>query len=158
MFYFFKLGFNFLLITFWEYWIHRLSHYKHKYNFLYNIHKLHHSWSYKVITEEDSFHLSYLFLWFDTLYETIEIWFMSFIPVLIAYYIDNETYPLLFFYYFYEIIATASLVEHNPRIKNENIIYYLAIGKFHLQHHKTTRYNYSFKITLWDYVFDTYFG
>ena len=136
-----------------EYWLHRLMHS----SILYKIHKYHHHISYKELTIPVTPKLSYLFFWYDNLYETLEIIIVQFIPIFIIYLMDPYIGLILFFfYYIYEFISSDSLVEHNPNITNIIITYFFAIGQFHLEHHRNMKCNFSFKITLWDHIFNTY--
>ena len=80
------------------------------------------------------------------------------LPAFLIYYFISQYYGLiiLIFHYFYEIIATDAILEHNPYISSKYITRFFAIGQFHLQHHRNTQKNFSFIFTFWDYVFGTY--
>lgn len=152
-----KLILYFLLSTFIEYWLHRLMHYKNKYNILYKIHKHHHNFSYEELTTLTIPKLSYLFFWYGNLYETLEIIIGQFIPIFFIFLINHEIGLILFFFYhIYEFIATGALLEHNSNITNKIITYFFSVGQCHLEHHRNTNCNFSFKITIWDHVFNTY--
>jgi len=149
----------FLIWTLCEYWMHRLMHFNHKYNFLYHIHKYHHYIPIESLISADKRlpKFSYFFFWFENLNETIEIVVGETLPALLIFYIDQEVGKyILIFHYFYELLATDSLLEHNPDINNKLIINTLAIGQFHLEHHRRQNKNFGFTITLWDHIFGTY--
>ena len=149
----------FLLWTFCEYWMHRLMHVSSPYNILYRMHRSHHLTPYAVLTDKKYRwpKLSYFIFFFDNIHETLEIIVGETIPALCIYYCDPECGILLLaFHYVYEILATDSLLEHNPDISLHSVIKYCAVGQFHLEHHRLPSYNYGFTITLWDHVFKTY--
>jgi len=74
--------------------------------------------------------------------------------VLAIYWIDPQPgLFLLLFHYVYELLATDSLLEHNPDLEAR---FGLAVGKFHLEHHRIPYVNYGFTIDVWDRVFGTY--
>ncbi len=154
-----RLSFWFLLWTFCEYWMHRLMHLSSSYNPLYQVHRGHHLISYKVLTDKKNQwpKLMYFFFFFENIDETLEILIGETIPALCIYYCDPECGKyILAFHYIYEILATDSLLEHNPDIASPSIIKYCAVGQFHLQHHRVPSCNYGFTITIWDHVFNTY--
>jgi sterol desaturase/sphingolipid hydroxylase (fatty acid hydroxylase superfamily) len=101
--------------------------------------------------------LLYFCFWFENLRETLEILLGETLPAMLIYYMDPECgLPLLVFHYIYEIIATDALLEHNPDIDQEEIVSTLAVGQFHLEHHRNPGVNFGFTITLWDHVFGTF--
>jgi sterol desaturase/sphingolipid hydroxylase (fatty acid hydroxylase superfamily) len=154
-----RLSFWFLVWTFAEYWMHRLMHWRNPYNFLYHIHREHHKIAYNEVTDKKHQwpKLMYFIFFFDNINETLEIVLGETVPALLIYWIDPTCgIILLIFHYIYEILATDSLLEHNADIKDEAIISSLAIGQFHLEHHRHPEKNFSFTITLWDHVFGTF--
>ena len=149
----------FLIWTLAEYLIHRFMHFNHKLNIFYRIHRYHHSIPYDKLTSSNNKlpKLSYFFLWFDNINETIEIILGETIPAIGIYLLDKKCgFIILIFHYFYELIATDALLEHNPNIKTSSIINYFAVGQFHLEHHRKANKNFGFTITLWDHLFGTY--
>ena len=154
-----RLAFWFLTWTFCEYWMHRIMHINNPYNFLHYIHQYHHKIPIEIVTSHEYRwpKFSYIFFWFENLNETLEIIIGETIPALVIYFIDYECgLMILIFHYFYELIATDSLLEHNPNISYKPIIQCLAIGQFHLEHHRKRNKNFGFTITLWDHIFGTY--
>jgi sterol desaturase/sphingolipid hydroxylase (fatty acid hydroxylase superfamily) len=149
----------FLLWTLAEYFLHRFMHINHSLNIFFHIHRHHHNIPIEKLTAKTNRwpKFSYFFFWFDNLYETIEIVFGETIPALIIYYFDPECgIYILIFHYVYELLATDSLLEHNPEIKEKSVIKYFAVGQFHLEHHRRANKNFGFTITLWDHLFGTY--
>ena len=159
IFLFIRFCFWFLMWTLAEYLLHRLMHYNHSLNIFFKIHRHHHNISLSILTSKKNMipKFSYFIFWFENLNETIEILFGETFPAVLIYLIDPDSGKyILIFHYIYELLATDSLLEHNPDIKSQNIIKYFAVGQFHLQHHRQTNKNYGFTITLWDHVFGTY--
>lgn len=149
----------FLVWTFAEYWMHRLMHWRNRYNFLYDIHREHHKIPYNEVTDKKHRwpKLMYFLFFFDNIHETLEIILGETLPACIIYFIDPECgIVILLFHYVYEILATDSLLEHNEDIKSKYIISTFAVGQFHLEHHRRSEKNYGFTITLWDHVFGTF--
>ena len=58
------------------------------------------------------------------------------------------------FHYVYEVFLSRTVLDHNPKITGK-ITRFISIGSFHLKHHTNVRCNFSFYITLWDYLFKT---
>lgn len=146
----------FLLWTLCEYMMHRFFHWNHPWNFFYKMHQYHHSLTLRQLTDEaNRWPKPLYFLWFfDNIYETIEIVAGETVWALLIYWIDPKPgLALLIFHYVYELLATDSLLEHNPNLEAN---YGLAVGKFHLEHHRVPLCNYGFTIDIWDRVFGTY--
>lgn len=152
----------FLTWTLWEYSFHRLCHtriFLGVNNPLYHLHRFHHSVSLSELTHKDNRwpKILYFCFWFENLQETIEIYLGETIPAIIVYLVDPPCgIPLLIFHYVYEILATDSLLEHNPDITKEDIVSTFAVGQFHLEHHRNPLVNFGFTITLWDHIFGTF--
>ena len=154
-----RLGFWFLIWTCAEYWMHRLMHWRSPYNFLYFIHHEHHKIPYTEVTDKKHRwpKLIYFIFYFDNIHETLEIILGETIPALLIYFIDPECGLLvLIFHYFYEIMATDSLLEHNAQISSKSVVSVFAVGQFHLEHHRRSEKNFGFTITLWDHIFGTF--
>ena len=146
----------FLLWTMMEYWSHRFFHWNHRWNFFYKMHQHHHSLSIEQLTDEaNRWPKPLYFVWFfDNLYETIEIVAGETVWALLIYYFDPKPGGyLLLFHYVYELLATDSLLEHNPELEAR---YGLAVGKFHMEHHRVPLVNFGFTIDVWDRLFGTY--
>ena len=147
----------FLVWTFCEYATHRwLFHSNHKWNPFFKIHQFHHSLSLESLcAKENRYPKPLYFVWFfDNVYETLEILIGETIWALLIYWVDPEVgLPLLCFHYVYELLATDSLLEHNAELEAP---LGLAVGKFHLEHHRVPTSNFGFTIDLWDRVFGTY--
>jgi hypothetical protein len=149
----------FLVWTLAEYSFHRLCHTKAKYNPLWKMHRFHHSVPLAELTKKEHRwpKLLYFCFWFENFKETLEILLGETLPAVLIYVIDPECgLPLLVFHYAYEILATDSLLEHNPDIDQKEIVSTLAVGQFHLEHHRNPGVNFGFTITLWDHVFGTF--
>eukprot|EP00455_Lapot_gusevi_P018105 TRINITY_DN1981_c0_g3_i2.p1 TRINITY_DN1981_c0_g3~~TRINITY_DN1981_c0_g3_i2.p1 ORF type:complete len:253 (+),score=27.46 TRINITY_DN1981_c0_g3_i2:106-864(+) len=149
----------FLVWTLAEYSMHRLMHVNHPYNILFPIHRYHHKIPYETIINPSSRlpKWTYFFFWFENWHETLEIVLGETVPALLICYLDPRCGgPIFLFHYVYELFATDSLLEHNPSIENPHIVTYLAVGQFHLEHHRSSLHNFGFTITLWDHLFGTY--
>jgi sterol desaturase/sphingolipid hydroxylase (fatty acid hydroxylase superfamily) len=144
----------FLLWTLLIYFMHRLAHYRHRFNPLYSIHLSHHKINY-LEDENRKFKWYYLLFYFGGVLETMDVLLMLTMPAFMVYFV----YPpmgiyLLLFHYLYESFLSEGVLDHNPKIKGK-ITNFFSWGKYHLIHHKTWKYNYSLMITLWDRVFRT---
>lgn len=149
----FKLVVVFLLWTFVVYFLHRLSHIKRKYNFLYHLHKVHHQINYQNGGSE--FKIKFLFLNFGDIRLTLDIIVMLTIPLLcLTYFFPQQGVALLVYHYCAEVFFSERMVDHNPNFKGVSTKFF-AWGEYHLKHHKNPKVNYSFIITLWDKVFRT---
>jgi len=154
-----RLPFWFLLWTLGEYLFHRLCHYKSRLNPLWKLHRYHHTVSIAELTSKENRwpKPSYFYFWFENLRETLEVLLGETIPALFIYQIDPLCgWPLLLFHYVYEILATDSLLEHNPDITQKNIVATFAVGQFHLEHHRNPSVNFGFTITIWDHIFGSF--
>lgn len=137
-----------------NYSIHRIGHYKSRFNPLFKIHLAHHKEKYPngngLLPEWKNF-----FLWFGNWRSSLDIVITLILPALLIYILDPETGKwLLAFVYLYEVFCSENLLDHNPSIKGP-VTQFMAWGDFHLMHHKYPRTNYGLYITLWDHVFDT---
>ena len=147
----------FLVWTFCEYATHRwLFHCNTKWNPFLIIHQFHHGLPLEnLCAKENRFPKPLYFIWFfDNVYEALEILIGETIWALIIYWIDEDVgLPLLCFHYVNELLATDSLLEHNAELEAPPG---LAVGKFHLEHHRVPTSNFGFTIDLWDRIFGTY--
>lgn len=154
---FFNIGIFFLQFLLWTllvYLMHRLAHWRSKYNFLYQIHLTHHKVDY-LNPVNRSFKWFYLLFYFGGLYETLDVILILTLPALIVYFINPNTgIYLLVFHYMYEVFLSEGFLDHNPNVTG-SITRYLSWGKYHLGHHRNWKKNYSLMITLWDYIFGT---
>jgi len=144
----------FLLWTFIVYLLHRLSHFKHKLNFLYFIHRYHHRVDYN-IERIRKFDWRYLLFYFGGFYESLDVVCTMTLPALVLYLI----FPiyggyLLTFHYLYEVFLSEGQLDHNPTITGA-VTNYFSWGKYHLKHHKDVRCNYSLIVPFWDFIFGT---
>lgn len=145
----------FLLWTLYEYFGHRLYHFKHPWNFMYPIHQHHHQMELQSLCSPDNRWPKplYFLWWFDNFYESVEIWIGETIPLLVVWWFDPISgSPLLVFHYIYELLATDSLLEHNANLE----IPIMAVGKFHIEHHVHPNKNFGFTINIWDKIFGTF--
>jgi sterol desaturase/sphingolipid hydroxylase (fatty acid hydroxylase superfamily) len=144
----------FLLWTLIVYGLHRLSHIKHKFNFLYFIHIHHHRVNYSNASER-KFNWRYLLFFFGSFYESLDVLITMTLPALVLYFIFPAYGAyILVFHYLYEVFLSENQLDHNPNISGV-ITNYFSWGKYHLKHHKDVRCNYSLIIPLWDFVFGT---
>src|ERR1700744_2338404 len=133
--------FLFLLWTFIVYVLHRLSHIKHKFNFLYFIHRYHHRVDYS-IQNRRKFDWRYLLFYFGDFYESLDVICTMTLPAFILYLIFSKYgVYLLAFHYLYEVFLSEGQLDHNPRITGA-ITKYFSWGEYHLKHPKNVRYNY----------------
>lgn len=147
-----KLIMYFLLWTLWSYTMHVLAHIKHKKNFLHKIHLAHHRYDYGE-SKWPPWH-DY-FLWFGWWKETLDVWITFTLPIIVLIIFDPVYGVILFvFHYIYEIFLSRNVLDHNPNITSK-ITNIIPIGVFHMKHHKYYECNYSFFITLWDFLFKT---
>jgi len=142
----------FLVWTLYSYLIHVLAHTKFKYNFLKKLHKKHHAYDYGG-SKWPPWH-DYFF-YFGTWQGTLDVWITFTFPILIIMLFNLEVgLCLLVFHYFYEVFLSRNILDHNPGIRGK-LTKFIPIGEYHLSHHRNIKCNYSFFITLWDYVFFT---
>ncbi|AEI43700.1 sterol desaturase family protein [Paenibacillus mucilaginosus] len=147
-----KLTGYFLLWTLYSFTMHRLAHIPHKKNFLHKIHMAHHRYNYG---DSKWPPLADFFFWFGGWKESLDVWLTFTLPIVVLAFFDPKYALILFiFHYFYEIFLSRNVLDHNPNITGR-ITNIIPVGTFHLKHHKHYRCNYSFFITLWDYLFRT---
>jgi sterol desaturase/sphingolipid hydroxylase (fatty acid hydroxylase superfamily) len=144
--------FYFLLWMLIAYWIHRIAHIPHKYNFLFKIHLAHHKYEYGK-PSWPRWHE--YFLWYGDLRSSLDVWITLTFPAMVITLIDpRHGIILLIINYIYEVFLGGDVLDHNPKIRGR-ITKIFAWGQFHLTHHRNVRKNYSFYITLWDHIFRT---
>ncbi|WP_233167380.1 sterol desaturase family protein [Paenibacillus roseus] len=147
-----KLVVYFLLWTLYSYTMHVLAHITHKKNFLHKIHMAHHKYDYG---ESKWPPLHDFFFWFGGWKETLDVWLTFTLPIVVLIFFDPVYGIILFvFHYIYEIFLSRNVLDHNPNIKGK-FTSIIPVGVFHLKHHKLYKCNYSFFISLWDYLFRT---
>ncbi|MDB5117680.1 MAG: hypothetical protein JWQ79_3172 [Mucilaginibacter sp.] len=148
-----KVAGLFLLWTLLVYLMHRLAHFRHRFNFLYHIHRYHHRVNY--LSEKKGFRWYHFFFYFGSFYESLDVWLMMTLPA-IALFLWQPKYGIyiLVFHYLYEVFLSESQLDHNERITGK-VTRYFSWGTYHLGHHRNIRSNFSLMITLWDSVFRT---
>lgn len=147
-----KLSGYFLCWTLYSYVIHYIAHCNFKYNFVQTCHKVHHAYNYG--TKRTPLLADYFF-WFGSWRGSLDVWITFTLPLILLVFIDFECgVILLVFHYFYEIFLSKSVLDHNPKIKGA-LTNFIPIGVFHLKHHINAKCNYSFYLTVWDYLFQT---
>lgn len=147
-----KLVIYFLLWTLYSYLIHLIAHKRFKYNFLMYFHIKHHAYNY-----DDSFWPPWhdYFFWFGDFRSSMDVYLTFTLPLIILTIVDPLPGAILLgFHYIYEVFLSRTVLDHNPKISGK-ITKFIPIGQFHLKHHRYVRCNYSFYITLWDYLFKT---
>jgi sterol desaturase/sphingolipid hydroxylase (fatty acid hydroxylase superfamily) len=149
-----KLFGYFLLWTLWSYAIHALAHSKlrRRFNLVKLVHVKHHAYDYGA-SKWPPWH-DYLF-WFGDWRSSMDIYIMFTIPLIVLTIFDPAYGgTLLGFHYFYELFLARNVLDHNPDITGP-ITKVLAIGNYHLGHHREVHCNFSFFFTFWDHVFGT---
>ncbi len=135
--------FYFLLWTFLMYWVHRLVHASNKLGYF---HRQHH----KVInTKNTKWHWNNIFLYNDDVKSTIDLWITDVIPTLFFCYVTGHWW-IFVLYYVYAAFFQEN-IEHSDKVN----VPFLSSGRWHLTHHKDSRYNYGFVFTFWDKLFKT---
>jgi sterol desaturase/sphingolipid hydroxylase (fatty acid hydroxylase superfamily) len=93
--------------------------------------------------------------WFGGWKESLDVWITFTLPIVVLIFFDPAYGVILFiFHYVYEIFLSRNVLDHNPNITGK-FTKYIPVGKFHLKHHTYYKCNYSFFITLWDFLFKT---
>lgn len=133
----------FIIWTFVIYWMHRLVHII---PILQRIHADHHIY---VNNNDVRWHWSNLFLFNDTWKSTADLWITEVIPTLILSFFFG--WWLIIAYYLWAAFIQES-IEHNKRF---DLYPYLTSGKWHMVHHRNSKYNFGVMIPLWDRVFKT---
>jgi sterol desaturase/sphingolipid hydroxylase (fatty acid hydroxylase superfamily) len=149
-----KLFGYFLLWTLWSYAIHALAHSKlrRRFNLVKLVHVKHHAYDYGA-SKWPPWH-DYLF-WFGDWRSSMDIYIMFTIPLIVLTIFDPAYGGILLgFHYFYELFLARNVLDHNPDITGP-ITKVLAIGNYHLGHHREVHCNFSFFFTFWDHVFGT---
>ncbi|WP_270171054.1 sterol desaturase family protein [Paenibacillus sp. SYP-B4298] len=147
-----KMALYFLLWTLYSYMMHVIAHIPHKRNVLHKIHLAHHRYDYGD-SKWPPWHD--FFFWFGGWKESLDVWITFTLPILVLIWFDPVYGICLFgFHYIYEIFLSRNVLDHNPRLTGAytNVI---PVGQFHLKHHKFYKCNYSFFISIWDYLFRT---
>jgi len=130
-----------------EYLLHRLGHYKHKYNYIYKLHMLHHKKYYPVKSlQSDTFRSN----WEGVLAYTP--------PTIILLYGFYNIIPTLYFISFTSQIGINVCINnyihthvHLHKSWLEKYDWFLEVRRLHLTHHKKLYTNYSFG---YDYTID----
>lgn len=146
-------GGYFLIWTLYSYWVHRLAHIPSKRNILFKIHIEHHKAEYGNPSWP---RWQEYFLWYGNWRASADVWITLMLPgIVISIFDPLHGLPMLIFLYLYEVFLGGDVLDHNPNIDGR-LTRILALGQYHLRHHRNVRKNYSFYITLWDYVFRTH--
>jgi sterol desaturase/sphingolipid hydroxylase (fatty acid hydroxylase superfamily) len=98
--------------------------------------------------------LQNFFWYFESPIETLNVLIYTVGLAMVVYIDPTYGWPLIPFNYIYEIFLADGVLDHNPKITGR-ITKFLAIGAFHLRHHKKPDCNYAQYITFWDKVFGT---
>ncbi|WP_068716447.1 sterol desaturase family protein [Vibrio tritonius] len=142
----------FFLWTLYSYICHVIAHVRFKYNFLQYFHMKHHAYNY-----DDTFWPPWhdYFFWFGDFRSSMDVYFTFTLPLIVLTFFDPVPGAILLaFHYVYEVFLSRTVLDHNPKITGK-ITRFIPIGSFHLKHHTNVRCNFSFYITLWDYLFKT---
>jgi sterol desaturase/sphingolipid hydroxylase (fatty acid hydroxylase superfamily) len=146
----------FALWTLAIYLLHRLSHWRHRVNPLFRLHRAHHTKPYlrELKTPGWPPAAQYLF-WFGDWRASLDVFVNMTVPLLIiVWFAPAYGLPLLAFHYVYEVFLSEDVLDHNPRIRGL-VTQVFAWGEFHLHHHVAPRHNYGLLVTFWDHVFGT---
>jgi len=143
----------YLLWTLYIYWIHRLAHYKTKWNFLFYLHRDHHKLVLPQEIEAPTWY-SYFFIR-STWKNTVDNFVSITLPLVILLFYDrSHGLPLFIYSYIYETFLADGILDHNVHIKGK-ICNIFAFGRFHINHHLNVKKNFSLYISIWDFVFKT---
>ncbi|WP_374650304.1 sterol desaturase family protein [Dongia sp.] len=138
-----QLGY-FLVWTGLLYGIHRLAH---RWAPLWQLHRAHH---------EEVYDGSFEFAWTNLLFiygswrTTLDQWLCEIVPTIAFIAAVPRAWPLGILYLLDNIFAEG-ITDHNPRISPP----LLAMGRYHLAHHKNSRVNFDGFTQFWDWVFRT---
>ncbi|WP_343564317.1 sterol desaturase family protein [Kiloniella sp. b19] len=142
--YLLELAGAFLVFTFVTYWTHRIAH---CWKPLWYLHEAHHSVPYK---GEYEFSLLNLVGWYNDWRSTLDVWVTEVLPMAGLVLLWPATWPLAVLFYIDNVLSEG-LTDHNPRINIPG----LAMGKYHIEHHKDMSVNFDGYFRLWDKVFGT---
>ncbi len=147
-----ELLYWFIIWSFVVYFLHYLAHTKYI-PLLNKIHSYHHKINY-FSPKNQKWNWKILFLYYGWIYETLDVWIIVTIPLLIiVFWLWWNSIYLILFHYLYEVFLNLKL-DHNPNLKWK-ITKFFAIGSFHMKHHLDPFCNYWLFITFWDYLFNT---
>ena len=90
-----------------------------------------------------------MLLYNDDMKSTIDLWITDVVPTLVFCYLTGQWWIFLL-YYFYAAFFQEN-VEHSDKVN----VPLISSGRWHLTHHKDSRYNYGFVFTFWDKLFKT---
>lgn len=154
--YLLQLVAGFLLWTLAVYAMHRLAHWRHRWNLLFSLHRKHHSHPYlREYVPPGWPHWKQWLLWLGDWQSSLDVLVSMTLPaLLIAFWMPEVGIPILLFHYFYELFASEHQLDHNPRISGR-LTHWFAWGDYHLHHHSHPLHNFGLMITLWDRVFGT---
>ena len=137
----------FLIWSFTLYWIHRGIH-KINIPYVSEFHWDHHK---QVTQNKVKWHWSNIFLFNDTWKSTADLWITEVIPTIIFCWITGHWW--LFFTYYIWAAFIQEAIEHNKKF---DLYPFITSGKWHLIHHKYSKYNYGLFVPIWDILFKTY--
>ena len=138
----------FLLWTALIYWMHRIVHMIYI-PYIYEWHMDHHK---QVVRNKIvGLHWSNIFLFNDTWKSTFDLWATEVIPTILFCWITGNWWLFIAYWIWAAFIQEA--IEHN---KNFDWHPWLTSGKWHLIHHKHSKYNFGVFIPIWDIIFKTY--
>lgn len=134
----------FLLWTGLLYGLHCLAH---RSAFLWRFHRAHHQVKY-----DGSFEFSWrnLIGFYNDWPSTIDQWLLEILPTLSLILLFPRAWPIGILYFIDNIFAEG-ITDHNPRIRPP----FLAMGRYHLAHHRDPQVNLDGFTQFWDWVFGT---
>jgi sterol desaturase/sphingolipid hydroxylase (fatty acid hydroxylase superfamily) len=131
-----------------------LAHIHSPKNPLWQLHRAHHKNNYTNSRPRWPRWHEFLF-WFGSFPKTFDVLLTFTLPALLcAWLFGGSAWLLLPFHYFWEVFLSDTVLEHNPKIGNP-FVRFLAVGQYHLHHHRTLNSNYGFFTPLWDIIFGT---
>lgn len=145
-----------LLWTLAIYLLHRLSHWRHRWNPLFALHRAHHRKPYlRSLPKPARPRWPQYLLWFGDWPSSVDVWINMSLPlVAIALAFPAFGLPLLALHWAYEVFLSEEVLDHNPRVQGAWTRVF-AWGDYHLHHHAVPKRNFGLLITLWDHVFGT---
>jgi sterol desaturase/sphingolipid hydroxylase (fatty acid hydroxylase superfamily) len=148
-----KLTGYFLLWSLWSYGVHVLAHSKlRRFNLPKYVHRKHHGYRYekRVFPPWHDY-----FFWFGDWRSSLDVYITFTIPLIaLAFYEPVYGGILLGFHYIYEVFLSRDVLDHNPNLKG-SFTRYIPVGVYHMAHHRDLRCNFSFYLTVWDFLFRT---
>jgi sterol desaturase/sphingolipid hydroxylase (fatty acid hydroxylase superfamily) len=98
----------------------------------------------------NNWHWTNLLLYNDTWLSTVDLWITEVVPTLLFCFITEQWWISLFYYCWAAFLQ--EVIEHNPKI---NLYPFLTSGKWHLEHHQSSKCNFGLLFPIFDILFST---